>query len=341
MLSQKDRISWRQSLHMIICLISGLMCLLPIMLDVSSNLETDSLRVALSTSTGFNFCCASCIALVVPLLLDVLFDLRAVSVNEISTAHINQSNTGTLSFTFLNIPERLLILMGMIILPVVIFLPESTENLGLIYLCFVNCQLNLVGGTILLCLSRYDKEYWSERSTSISIFSYGCGLASSSFVFNTYAGEYPPSRSLLIMYVICYFLQAAPVMVFLFNSIRWLIIVYCKIHSWKGHLMCGSKIQSLVKSDFIASSSTPKHTFFPMVYTVSVICITTSLTVVIEMSPRIERYTSADLWRNTLPYLLFLITISILSMRMVKFDVIEGLVSANFLMHPLLLIMNL
>ena len=313
--------------QILFCLTSGLMCLLPLWLQVSSNLEMDSLRVSLSSSPAFSFCCASSIALTIPHFFDVLFDLRTMSFDAKSNAQNKLSTVGTVKFTSLNIPERVLFLLGMVILPTVAFLPPSTDNLGLIYLCFSNCQLNLVGATVLMCLCRYDKEYWSERSTSISVFCFGFGLVSSTFVFNSYAGETSPSLLLYAIYTLCYIIQLVPVLVFLVNCGRWLIIVHGKAHSWKGLLMCGSNVHPLVESEASTVRDTPKHTFFPMVYTVSIICIAIISTTVFVASPRVELYTTSDLLMNTVPYILFLISLSTLSMRMAKFEVVEALVS--------------
>ena len=315
------------SLRILFCLTSGLMCLLPIWLQVSSNLEMDSLRVSLSSSPAFRYCCASSIALTIPHFLDVLFDLRAMSFDAKSNAQKKLSTVGTVKFTSLNIPERILFLLGMVILPTIAFLPPSTDNLGLIYLCFSNCQQNFVGATVLMCLCRYDKEYWSERSTSFAVFCFGFGQASSTFVFNSYAGETSPSLLLYSIYMLCYVLQLAPVLIFLVNSGRWLVIVYGKAHSWKGLLMCGSNVQRLIESEASIIRDTPKHTFFPMVYTVSIICIAIISTTVFISAPRIEFYTPSDLLLNTVPFILFLISISTLSMRMAKFEVVEALVS--------------
>ena len=316
------------------CLTCGLICLLPIWLQVPSNLEMDSLRVSLSASAAFKYCCASGIALTIPHFLDILFDLRPVFFDSKSSEHNKHSTKGSVKFTCLNIPERLLFLLGMVILPTVAFLPQSTDNLGLVYLCFSNCQQNLVGATVLLCLSRYDKEYWSERSTSLCIFSYGLGLASGSFVFNKYAAKTSQSPFLYAIYILCYVLQLAPVVIFVANSARWLIIVHGRAHSWKRLLMCGSNVHPMTESEASTISNTPKHTFFPMVYTVSLICISISLTTVVVASPRVEFYTASDLLQNTVPYILFLVAISTLSMRMAKFEVVEALVSFIMICIP-------
>ena len=178
-----------------------------------------------------------------------------------------------------------------------------------------------------MCLCRYDKEYWSERSTSFAVFCFGFGQASSTFVFNKYAGEASPSVLLYSIYILCFVLQLAPVLIFLVNSGRWLVIVYGKAHSWKGLLMCSSNVHRLIDSEASTVKDTPKHTFFPMVYTVSIICISLVATTVFITSPHVEFYTPSDLLLNTVPFILFLISLSTLSMRMAKFEVVEALVS--------------
>ena len=315
------------SLRILFCLTSGLICLLPIWLQVSSNLERDSLRKSLSSSPAFTYFCAACIALTIPHFLDVLFDLCTMSFHAKSSAHNKNSTQGTVKFTSLNISERTLFLLGMVILPTIVFLPQSTDNLGLIYLCFSSCQQNFVGATVVMCLCRYDKDYFSERSTSFSVLCFGLGLASGTFVFNKYAGETSPSLSLYAIYILCYVFQLTPVLVFLVNSARWLIIVHGKAHSWKGLLMCGSNLNQLIESEASTIRDTPKHTFFPMVYTVSTICISVLAIIVVGAAPRIEFWTSSDLLLSTVPFVLFLISISTLSMRMAKFEVVEALVS--------------
>ena len=305
------------------------MCLLPVCLQTTSNLEMKALRGSLSESSGFTYCCASSIALVAPLFLDVLFDLAVISIGAISSVQIKKQKfvaTDAVKFTFLNIPERLLILIGMTVVPVVAFLPKNTENLGLIYLCCDNCQQNLIGGTVLLSLCRYDKEYWSVRSTWLSLLLYCPGLVAGSFISNTYAGESPPSQFIVVLDTLNYIFVLAPCLVFLFNSIRWLIIAYFEVNSWKELLNCFSCVRPIPESPVLDSNRSADHKFFPMVYTIFGVGLVTLLCILIGVSPRTENYDAINLLQNSTPYLCFLVLISTMSMRMVKFEVVQGLV---------------
>ena len=98
--------------------------------------------------------------------------------------------------------------------------------------------------------------------------------------------------------------------------------------------MCGSNVHPLIESEASTIRDTPKHTFFPMVYTVSLICISISLITVVAAAPQVEFYTASDLLQNTVPFIIFLIAISTLSMRMAKFEVVEALVSFIMICIP-------
>ena len=327
--SPSSAILGSNTIQLSFCFMAGILCLLPLHLQIPSNLELKPLRASLSLSPGFTYCCVSSIALLAPLFLDILFDLAVLAGNASSSAQIKKQkspHTEAVKFTFLNIPERLMILVGMMIIPVVAFLPKNTDNLGLIYLCCDNCRQNLVGGAVLLSLSRYDKEYWSVRSTWLSLLFYCTGLVAGSFVANIYAGENPPSEFILALDFLCYIFVLAPCSLFLFNSFRWLIIAYCGVNSWKKPLTCFSCVQLEPESPILDSNRSADHKFFPMVYTICGICTVTLLCVLIGPSPRTENFDPTNLLQRSSPYACFLVLISTMSMRMVKFEVVQGLV---------------
>lgn len=180
----------------------------------------------------------------------------------------------------------------------------------------------------MISLCRYNNEYWSVKSTLISLCCFAFGLISSTFLDNFYAGESTPSQFLANFDTIAFIIFIIPCVAFLFNSARWLIIVYYNVHSWKGLLMCSS-VRPSTESQVAPASKTPHHTFFPMVYTVASLCIILMLFLIIASSSRLEKYKSHNLLENNLPFLVFVVLISTLSMRMVKFEVVQGLVSTD------------
>ena len=305
-------------------LISGLCCFLPLVMGMQSNLEHTSLRESLTSCPEFTYSCVASVAITIPLFFDLFFDYIA-KIAETSTI-LKKSATDS-GFNFLNISERLLFLIGIITLPLVTFLPSGSDKLALIYLCCNKCQLNLVGGAVLISLCRYDNEYWSVRSTLLSLVCFAFGLISSTFLDNIYAGETSPSRFLVNFDTIAFAVFILPCVIFLFNSSRWLIIVYYKLHSWKGLLMC-SNVPPMIEIKTVTHSRTLHHTFFPMVYTVTSICVMMMLFLIEASSSRLENYKRPNLLESNLPFLVFAILISTQSMRMVKFEVVQGLVSS-------------
>ena len=315
------------SLQICFCLLSGLMCLLPLCLQIPSNFEVTTLRDSLSLCCGgFSYCCVASITLVAPLFLDIIIDLAMMSFDATSSAQIKKQRAAAknaVRFTFLNIPEKLLILVGLAILPIIALLPKTTENLGLIYLCFYKCQQNLVGGAMLICSYRYDKEYWSLRTTWLSLLFFSTGLVSGVFVNNIYAGETPPSKLIIAADYLNFGLVLVACLIFVVNSARWLIMAYCKVPLWRAIFNIDSKSVSQA-SDSINSAD---QNFFPMIYTIFGLSFVIVICCFVLISGRVSSYTSGVLLLQSCPYLCFLIVVSTMSMRMVKFEVVQGLVS--------------
>ena len=315
-------------LHTLYCLLSGLSCLLPIALRLPSNLEKSPLRDSLSSSPQFTYTCVASIALVIPLYFDILLDFIYGSSHATSTRQKENLQKDSITFTFLNVPEKLLILMGMTILPLVALLPPDTQNLALIYVCCTKCQQNLMGGSILLSLSRYNKEFWSVKSTLLSLVVYSFGLIGSAFLNNIYLAETPPPPSIVLIDNLAFVCIVIPCLVFVLNSGRWVIIVYCRAHTWKNILMCTSKTQLLPEPQpTIHGSQTSDHTFYPMVYTLFGMTLVLMLCIIYGTSGRFENYTKNNLLQANIPFLVFIVAISNLSMRMLKSEVVQGLVS--------------
>lgn len=318
----------------IFCFASGLFCFIPVILDMQSYVENSILAESLVSSSEFDYSCIASIALVIPLFVDVFLDLMMNFIDASSSAEAKKLKPKPIEtsarFNFLNISERLLILMGVIILPLVNFLPKETKNLALTYLCAYKCQQNWVGGIIVVSLCRYDREYWSISSTLVSLSVFSIGLISGSFVDNYSASESSPSF-IMILVLAVFLLTHLPLLVFLWNSIRWLIVVYFKCHHWKNFLFFkstnNSSPQNSIRNTPPPAVSTVDHTFFPMVYITSGIFLLIMLGIVVGIANKIQDFNRLNLLQNNVPYLVFSILISTLSMRMVKFEVVQGLVS--------------
>ena len=313
------------SFYVIFCYISGLCCFLPLFLGIESNLEDRPVRESICSSLEFSYSCIASIALVIPLLIDILFDIRN-SFDQSPTAvkkRLKSRSSGSERFYFLNISERILILLGVAILPTLVFVPKSTSNLALIYVCCCKCQQNWVGGTVAISLRRYDKEYFSNSFAFFSLANFGFGLITSAFVDNIYTIK-PVPQSIYLLDMIAYVSCLLPCLLFICNSFRWILLVHCGASKWDNVLFFYTKFRPTRNPD---ESSAPDHTFFPMVYTFCGTVVILLLVVLVSISPRIEDYTKSNLLLNNIPFLVFVLLVSILSMRMVKFEVVQGLVS--------------
>ena len=312
------------------CFISGLCCLLPVCLRATSYLEDRPLRVSINDNPEFRCSCVASVSLSLPLIFDVLFDFIFTARNSLTGGDAKKDIPDSHKFNFLNTSERLLTLMGVIVLPLVGFLPIETENLALIYICCGKCQQTWVGGAVALSLSRYDKEYWSIETTSLCLVFFTLGLVTSAFIDNEYAQHTPPSFRVFLIDRISFLITIVPCMIFIVNSSRWLIIVYFRMTGIKRYLMCTcSKPGTTQASETpaVLSSKTVDHTFFPMVYTLCGITVIILLLFLVGSTDRAENYTRHNLVQNNAPFLVFVFLISTLSMRLVKFEVVQGLVS--------------
>ena len=323
------------SFHTTFCLISGMCCLLPLYFSMPSNIEGAQLPKSLSSSAGFVHTSFASLTAVIPLFFDVLLDIFSILISNWGPLNVNSSRMRqspakkSIKFTFLNIPERLILFAGVIVVPLVAVLPTDTKNLGLIYLCCSKCQKNLLGGVIASFLCRYDKEYWSVKFTLFSLVSFSIGLVGGTFVDNIFAASTSSNRLFLGIDLIVVALTIAPCLVMMINSIRWLIIVYFKASSWKRFMMCSSSLQPQTDSPAIAISTDFDTTFFPMVYIVCVTCLIILILSVSVTTFRVQNYNGRDLLLHNIPVLIFVISLNTLSMRMVKSEILEGMVSTG------------
>ena len=323
----------KNELQLLFCFLSGIFCFLTLWLRVTSYLEFRPLREALNYCPEFRYSCAASVALVLPLFSDVLLDVidycRKLGSQENKRRIANES--GAERFNFLNISERMLILMGIVVVPLVGFLPIHTENLALIYTCCSKCQLNFIGGAVAISLNRYNKEYWSTKCTNLSLILLSVGLISAPFLDNAFATTTSPSALVIILDNGSFGSLLIPCVLFIVNSSRWLIIVYCRAYSWKRSFMCSSRPQTpVLNMRGTTANHSDDHTFFPMLYTISGTALVGVLCLQIGLNDRSDSYDRVVLFRSSLPFLMFHILISTVSLRMVKNEVVQGLVSDVF-----------
>ena len=152
--------------------VSGLFAFLPIFMNVTDYVETTNVAASLRNGTMFyesSILLAGFVGiLAINLLMDIYDSWFGNKVmNEKKAKFMIQQLTNS---------ENFLLLLGLLIEPIVAFLPRTIPNLTAIWLCCQRCRSLLVFGTIFLSWSRLYPEMWSPSSTSLALVIGSTGL---------------------------------------------------------------------------------------------------------------------------------------------------------------------
>jgi hypothetical protein len=275
----------------LICYLGGFYSFLPLYFEPISYLEETTLRKALESGcVGYKYSSVATLALSVPLLFDCIAD-------SMTNAKRGKHYTG--DGGFLNNLEKVLFLIGLIICPITAFF-DNTTNWAFIYVSCNWCQLNFVAGAIMISLNRYDGKCWTDRATYIGVIS--LSLATAMAGYHDDAPHYGRTELDLASYGLAYI----SAIIFLVCAARW----FYKI---------------LISQE--AKKTNEKCNYFPLIYvTMSVVCVLT-LAVLSLCYKRLDLYDQTALLVNNLIYTMYALFNIFISMRMVKSEVIQGLVS--------------
>ena len=216
-----DKDSWLFQLltsnrfHVLLTFIAGILCFIPLSHSFFSEPEDFIFRDQI-LSIESKIPAIAAIALFIPLSIDFIFDIsdKYIFRNEkkIKDKLIKQS-----SIDLLNDYEKFMFLLGIVVLPIVMYFPESTPNLSLVYLSCERCQHTLVVGAIITSLCRHDKKLFPAEVTVIILVSLIIGAGLSIHSYNTwYRG---PISVIQIAYLIFTYL---PILLFILLCCRWL-----------------------------------------------------------------------------------------------------------------------
>jgi hypothetical protein len=208
---------------------------------------------------------------------------------------------------FLNNLEKILFLSGLIVCPITAFFYHSS-TWTLIYVSCNKCQLIFVAGAVLISLNRYDSQCWTDRAIYFAVIAIALSCAMSSYFNNipTIGRSAEWDNLDFASYLIAYFAAA----VFLVCTFKWF------------YKVAKRKFSQLAKK-----AACEKCDYFPLIYvTVSVVCVMTFAILSIYYD-RIDLYDETALLVNNLIYTTYALFMIFISMRMVKSEVIQGLVS--------------
>ena len=143
--------------HLLIVAFGGILCFLPVLLGMESNLENSSVANALS-STEAKLSGVVSLTLCLPLIVDLFIDnvqnffLRSVSKNRYFR---NDKNLG---IDVIDRFEVTLVIIANLISYTVMFLPDKTKNIALIFCCARRCYFLLICGSVTCSFNRYSNR---------------------------------------------------------------------------------------------------------------------------------------------------------------------------------------
>ena len=299
--------------HILLCLIGGMCCLLPLYFDPISNLEETRLRRAISSPKNRESSIAI-LALVVPLFMEILTD------SAISLAKRGNPSEVECPVALLNHCERLVFFIGSVTVPFTTFFPPETLNWAYLYLCLSKCQFALVGGAVVISLCRYDERYWSVRSTFLYLILLSIGSVMGAFAENTSHDTDILQNIHVRRASLCFVLAAAGI--FYFCCARWLYVVTPKLFC--EYIWIKKRTTLKLRSDTKA-----ENLVFPLAYILTSIMFLASNIAITIIFPGIGNLNDDALFYHNFVSIFFLFFLTFISTRMVKNEVVRGLVSEH------------
>lgn len=317
MVTVVDQVLSSNLLHIAICCLGGLCCFLPLVRNSASNLEDTTLKHSLTTGNSFRDSSVASLALASPLALDILMD---VGISLIKRIRVTPTESLTPQ-TCLNNLEKTLCLIGIIVVPITAFLPDY-NNFALIFVCCNKCQSFVVGATVMTSICRCNRNTWSVISTLTFLLLLIFAQITSTFSLNASVGVNSSdfNGKMVIAADICTMIAVA-------------IILLCSIQSL--FYLCrrayhDMKTVKLIRPNETTSERHSRNYVFFSICWLSIFIVGVVFLVAISQSyGSIIHFNETALLLNSITYLSFELAITILTMRMVKFDVVKGLVSGT------------
>ena len=301
----------------IVCICGGLCCLLPLLVQPTSYLEESRLRRSLSALSHRDSAVAV-LALIAPILLDIGTEVINSFFGEAKVKSQKKE-------VVLNNMEQLVFLCGTAIVPITVFIPEP-QNWAYIYLCCKQCQFVLSGGAIAISLCRYDKKYYPVRIVNIML-----GLLTIASIMGAFTNNYiliePLSQTVRSVQTASYGMLFTCSAIFSCCSARWL---YKSLPILLRRSKILRRLKLFVRVMPTQTSYKANETlFFPVVYVVTSVLATLYILVLANYYSATANYTVTSLFFHNLAFFFYVLLITYGSTRMMKQEIVRGLVSKN------------
>lgn len=292
-----------------ICLIGCTLCFLPALMG---QIETeDDMLVNALTSNKNRDLAVAVIALSVPVFTEIAADYCTnIFVGPKSKRikmHVREA--------LLKPSEHLLLTCSILSVPVMAFLPARMDHLVATYLCFTRFRILLVGGLVIISLSRFDKKIWTKEITLLCVCLATVSCVVGSFADNLELVNYGKFADAVMI---------AGMGVFCLCSCRWFYISVPIVLRMKSKI---HDVNELINQN--SPGVAEQHLVFPLLYIISANVSAIFLAATMRSLPTLT-FDAEWFFFNNLAFVVYLIILLTISERMAKYEVLQGLVSGVY-----------
>jgi hypothetical protein len=289
----------------------GVSCLLPLInVYPIADFENSVIKLSLMSQRNKNSSIVAA-SLAIPVFLDLaletLMSILTIDKSDKIKMHVRQA--------LLNSPERFLLACAILTVPISTFLPSDTAHLANIYLCLYKSRLIFMGGAAFSSLCRYDPKFWPVWLTNFGIALLGAACFGGAYADNTMDGNSISP----IVHIVALTLFAIGSMIFFYCNIKWLISVIPRL--------CRALWIAPSRENLSNTSPDVRDSLFHVLYVTTVTGASIVLSVTRKLYPENSRLNSDALFAHNLLFNLYLLFVMYISERMVKYEVVKGLVS--------------
>jgi hypothetical protein len=305
--------------HIAITIVGAILNFLPIMAGVPSKLESTIFGATLRNespnglSTGISLVV---IALVVPLAFDLIIDLYLQSASSPFSggkrgASPQDGQKDDIDVSFNNI-EKVLFLFGAILPSCFRLAAGASDRLALLNSCANKSQLAIVYGAACASLCRYSDKFFPGTLAFANIIMMSLGNILAGFVSND--PNFVKTSPLNLFRYICCFGAGFSLVV---QCILWLL---SRLRGRRSVVGVANNATSYSRDD-------DAKLFFQTMHVFSYIFVFAFLIYLTIARGGTASYDDMALFLWTIPYVFYVLSMSLFSMRLVKYKVIQGYVS--------------
>lgn len=296
-----------------ICLFGGICCLIPLGMGSTVDFTKSPLLFTL-TSLRFRDSAVFAASVTLPLFFEVTFEIISAIVIRKKT----KKSKMVVDAVLLNTRERFLLFCGIVTIPITALLPTNTHHLVNLYMCLRRSRTVFVFGGVVTSLSRYDNNNWSVRKSYFMLIFLICGASSGAFADN-YSLLGAPSRTRNVST----FFNACFSAIFVYCNCRWLCSDIPRL--CKGFFSISNEEYDTIQNT--RGSIRCPYLISPLVYATST-TVVGCLSVAAAMAfGGADNYGADALFLHNLMFIIYLLMIMYISERMLKNEVVRGLVS--------------